>query len=102
MLGQHVGWANRASDELAATVRADTVQPMLDAIGAERALIGADPSLLTVGRKIAVAAFAVGAQFQHCYSAATATLAGPATKKPWYAFAAISSHFWRYAPTPPI
>src|SRR3954447_18327990 len=83
MLRQHGRRPNRAANEFAAAVRADPMQPVLDAVGAERALIGADPRLQAVRRQILVAALAVGTQFEH-YSAATATAAGPSRIKPSY------------------
>ena len=51
--------------EIAPAIGADAVQDMGDAVGAKRALIGADACIHAVGRQVAVAAFAVGAEFEH-------------------------------------
>ena len=50
---------DRAGDEIAAAVRAAPAEAILDAVRAERALVGADPRQLALGRQVAVAALAV-------------------------------------------
>src|SRR5438552_2355 len=57
--------ADRARHKAAAAIRADVEQRMLDAIGAERALITADPRIGRVGRQILVAVFAIRPEFEH-------------------------------------
>jgi hypothetical protein len=58
-------WPDGARHQIAAAVGADTLEFGLHAIGAEGAFIGADAGVLAVGRQVAVAAFAVGSQFEH-------------------------------------
>src|SRR3954451_8042184 len=62
---QPLGRADRAPHQLAVAVRASAAKHSLAAIAAECALVGADSRLSTVGRQVAIAAFAVGAQFEH-------------------------------------
>src|SRR5690349_21306780 len=52
------GGPDRPALEVAAAVGADVVEALLDAVGAERALVGADPRVGGVGRQVAVAALA--------------------------------------------
>jgi hypothetical protein len=62
---QHIGRPDWTAHQFAAAVRADAVQPGFRTVGAERALIGADPRLQAGGRKVAVTAFAIWAKLQH-------------------------------------
>jgi uncharacterized membrane protein len=62
---EHRRRANRATGEVAATVGAPPAEPVLDAFGAERALVRADPCELTVRGEVAVAALAVRSEFEH-------------------------------------
>src|ERR1700722_4594472 len=55
---------DRPRRKTAAAVRADIVQPVLDAIGAEGALIAADPRFRRGWRKVLVAIFAVRSKLQ--------------------------------------
>src|SRR5258708_35555364 len=58
---------DRPRHETAAAVRADVMKLVLDAIRAERALVGTDPRLRGVRRHILGAIFAVRSQLQrHC------------------------------------
>src|SRR5579885_945318 len=56
---------HRPRHEAAAAVGAYIEHHVLDAVAAERALVGADPRLRGIGRQRAVAVLAGGAQFQH-------------------------------------
>src|SRR5262245_23533072 len=56
---------DRARREAAAAVGADVPDYVIDAIGAERAFVGADARLERVGRQRLVAVFAGGAEFEH-------------------------------------
>src|SRR4029077_11496491 len=57
--------ADRAGCEPAAAIRANIMQMRLDAIGAERALVAANPRVPRVGRQVLVAIFAIRPQLQH-------------------------------------
>ena len=63
-LGQQASRSHRARRKAAAAVGAHAVQFVRRTAGAEGALEGADHGR-RVGRQVAVAAFAVGAQLQH-------------------------------------
>src|SRR5205807_9633740 len=56
---------DRARHEPATAVRADVLEDVVHAPGAERALVAADPCLLGVGREIRVAPLAVRSQGEH-------------------------------------
>src|SRR6266478_5125474 len=58
-------WPDRARHKAAAAIRADVEQHALDAIGAERALIAADPRIGRVRWQILVAIFAIRPEFEH-------------------------------------
>ena len=60
---------DRARREAAAAIRTDVAQLIVDAVGAEGALVGADARLRAVRRKILVAIFAIGSK-RECHSAA--------------------------------
>src|SRR5262245_1257593 len=70
VLEQLLGCTTRSSHQLAATIRATSREPLLCALGAERALERADPRRVGVAGKIGIAALAVRTQFQHGVSAA--------------------------------
>ncbi len=70
--GESRGRPDRAADQFAAAVGADAGEPGLRAVGAEGAFEGADPRLRAVGRQVAVAAFAIGAQGEHHATLASA------------------------------
>jgi len=57
--------ANGARDEIASAVGADAMQARLSAVAAEGALVRTDHGFRRGGRKIPVAALAVGAQLKH-------------------------------------
>src|SRR4051794_22817909 len=59
------GRAYRPRHEAAAAVRADIVQHALDAVGAEGALVGADPRVGRPRRQVLVAVLAVGSELKH-------------------------------------
>src|SRR5215472_13606651 len=56
--------ADRARRETAAAIRADIVQHILDALGAERALKAADAGVRRARRQILVAVLAIGPELQ--------------------------------------
>ena len=56
--------ADRPRRKTAAAVRADIVQPGLDAVRAERAFVGADPRFRRIRRQVLVAIFAVRPELQ--------------------------------------
>lgn len=56
---------HRATHQLAAAVRTDAVQPVFSALSAKGTFIGANARVETGRRQIAIAAFAVGAEFEH-------------------------------------
>jgi hypothetical protein len=56
---------NGAGYEIAAAVRASPVKLVLGAVGAERALERADHGVGRLRRQVLVAAFAIGAEFEH-------------------------------------
>ena len=62
---QFGGGADRAGDEFACAVGAYAGEDAVGAGGAEGALEGADAGVAAVRREVAVAAFAVGAEFEH-------------------------------------
>src|SRR5690349_11428162 len=64
VLQQLRGGPYRALDEVPAAVRTDAVEALLDALGAERALVGADAGGGIAVREVAIAAFAVGAEVE--------------------------------------
>ena len=59
-------WPNRSWREATAAIGADIVKHVLDAVGAERALISANPCVRRVRRQVLVAALAVWPQLEHC------------------------------------
>ena len=65
MARQSVCGANRPALQLATAVRAAAGQACAHAIGTERTLEGADHRLRRIGRQVAIAGLAVGAQFKH-------------------------------------
>ncbi len=81
MPGQRGSRSDRAANQLAAAVRADAMQPVVDAVSAECALVRANPSVESVRWEVAVAALATGPKRQH-YSAAAATATCPASTNP--------------------
>lgn len=60
--------SNRPRYQVAAAVGAAPVDATRDAVGAPGALVGADHGVRGFGRKVAIAAFAVGAQLEHWIS----------------------------------
>src|SRR6266478_9230697 len=79
-------WPDRARHKAAAAIRADVEQHALDAIGAERALVAADPRIGRVRRQILVAIFAIRPEFEHAlpYPAGrTATTSAAKTMSSW-------------------
>ena len=62
---EQVGRADRAGLEIAAAIRAGAGERAVDAGGAEGAFEGADAGIGGVGREIAAAAFAIGAELKH-------------------------------------
>src|ERR1700730_6727872 len=58
-------WTDRARHKAAAAIRADVGQHVLNAFGAERALIAADAGIGRVRRQILVAVFAIRSEFEH-------------------------------------
>jgi len=66
MRDQFLCWTNRTFDQFSAAVWAFAAgQSIFHAIAAERALIGADPRIGSIWRKIFIAAFAVRSKRQH-------------------------------------
>ena len=65
VLQQLDGRTDGTGRKIAATVGANAFELGLHAIGAEGAFIGADARILAIGRKIAIATFAVGTKLQH-------------------------------------
>ena len=65
MPAEHGRRPDRAGSEIASAVWTDSPETLVGALGAERALVGADAGLDAVGRQVAIAAFAIGAQFEH-------------------------------------
>ena len=65
MAQQPIGWADRPPHQFAAAIRAKTAEHALGAAAAERAFIRTDPGLDGIGRQVAIAAFAIGSQFEH-------------------------------------
>ena len=61
--------ANRARGKTPAAVRTHVVEGVLDAVGAERALVRADSGVRRGRRKIGVTQFAVRAQSKHVWDA---------------------------------
>jgi len=77
---------DRTRHKAAAAIRADVEQHPLDAIGAERALIAADPRIGRARRQILVAIFAIGPQFEHALSypaGRTSTISAAKTMSSW-------------------
>ncbi len=62
---QHRCGPDRARDETAGAVGTAAMETIFDTCGAESAFIAADAGFGGAGRKIAVAAFAVGSKLQH-------------------------------------
>ena len=65
MQQQPVRRPDRAAYQLAAAIRAAAAQRPLGAVAAEGAFIGADADVERVGGEVAIAAFAVGPEFEH-------------------------------------
>jgi hypothetical protein len=68
MLLEHRRRADGALREIAAAVRANAVEPMLNALRAERAFERADHRVRGIGWKIFVAAFATGSELEHVWT----------------------------------
>ena len=62
---EQVRRADRPDDEVAAAIGADAFQHLICACRAESAFEGADAGVRAGRRQVAVAAFAIGSQFQH-------------------------------------
>lgn len=62
---QEVSRAYWSRNEVAAAVWADACKELVGARRAKRAFEGADAGVGAGGRKVSIAAFAVGAQFEH-------------------------------------
>jgi hypothetical protein len=56
---------DRSRDETTATVRANILQDVIDAVGTEGALIGTDACDSGLRREVAVTEFAIRMKFQH-------------------------------------
>jgi hypothetical protein len=54
-------WADRSGDKATCAIRADVVQHAINAVGAEGALVAANPRLGGVWRQVFVAHLAIGA-----------------------------------------
>jgi hypothetical protein len=66
---------NRPRREIAAAIRTDAIEPVVDAIAAEGALEGADHRVGGLWRQILVAAFAAWTQFEHDHLRSLAPMA---------------------------
>ena len=74
--------ANGTRRKPTTAIRTDIEQHLFDTLGAERALVAADPRIGRVGRQIPVAIFAVGPQLQHdCYCPSRAAAASTAARR---------------------
>ncbi len=63
---QQLPWrTDGAGREIAAAVRANTVQLGVHAVNTERTLISADTCIFAVGRKVTTTAFTIGSDFEH-------------------------------------
>src|SRR5579872_1594229 len=62
---EHRSRTDGTTHEIAAAVRTHTLQRVFGAFGAEGAFKSADARLARLRRQILVAAFAIGAQFEH-------------------------------------
>ena len=58
-------WADRPGDKATCAIRADVVQHSINAVGAEGALVAANPRLGGGWRQVFVTHLAVRTQFQH-------------------------------------